>query len=104
MKKIIGVDNTDLNCLDSVIISLLFQLHEYSWLFMFNPDAFILGADNCGKSCIGFCMSEKLSPLVHGYSWLFMLIYEGLGGGFWNSLISKNLAHYSLSLKFLLIL
>ena len=26
------------------------------------------------------------------------------GGGVWNSLISKNLAHYSLSLKFLLIL
>ena len=33
-------------------------------------------------------------------------IYEGLDGGVgvWNSLISKNLAHYSLSLKFLLIL
>ena len=36
-------------------------------------------------------------------------IQEGLdggggGGGVWNSLISKNLAHYSLSLKFLLIL
>ena len=39
--------------------------------------------------------------------------YEGLdggrsgrggGGGVWNSLISKNLAHYSPSLKFLLIL
>ena len=31
---------------------------------------------------------------------------EGLDGGgvFWNSLISKNLAHYSLSLNFLLIL
>ena len=29
---------------------------------------------------------------------------EGLDGGVWNSLISKNLAHYSLSLKFLLIL
>ena len=30
---------------------------------------------------------------------------EGLdGGGVWYSLISKNLAHYSLSLKFLLIL
>ena len=28
----------------------------------------------------------------------------GEGGGVWNSLISKNLAHYSLSLKFLLIL
>ena len=28
----------------------------------------------------------------------------GVGGGVWNSLISKNLAHYSLSLKFLLIL
>ena len=26
------------------------------------------------------------------------------GGGVWNSQISKNLAHYSLSLKFLLIL
>ena len=26
------------------------------------------------------------------------------GGGVWNSLISKNLAHYSLSLKCLLIL
>ena len=26
------------------------------------------------------------------------------GGGVWNSLISKDLAHYSLSLKFLLIL
>ena len=23
---------------------------------------------------IGFCMSEQLSPLVHGYSWLFMFI------------------------------
>ena len=36
------------------------------------------------------------------------LSHEGLdgggGGGVWNSLISKNLAHYSLSLKFLLIL
>ena len=32
------------------------------------------------------------------------LTYEGLDGGVWNSLISKNLAHYSLSLKFLLIL
>ena len=32
-------------------------------------------------------------------------LVEGLdGGGVWNSLISKNLAHYSLSLKFLLIL
>ena len=37
-------------------------------------------------------------------------LYEGLdrggggGGGVWNSLISKNLTHYSLSLKFLLIL
>ena len=30
--------------------------------------------------------------------------YEGLDGGVWNSLISKNLALYSLSLKFLLIL
>ena len=30
--------------------------------------------------------------------------YEGLDGGVWNSLISKNLAHYSLSLKILLIL
>ena len=28
----------------------------------------------------------------------------GGGGGVWNSLFSKNLAHYSLSLKFLLIL
>ena len=28
----------------------------------------------------------------------------GGGGGVWNSLISKNLAHCSLSLKFLLIL
>ena len=28
----------------------------------------------------------------------------GGGGGVWNSLISKNLPHYSLSLKFLLIL
>ena len=27
---------------------------------------------------------------------------EGLDGGIWNSLISKNLAHYSLSLKFCL--
>ena len=25
--------------------------------------------------------------------------YEGLDGGVWNSLISKNLVHYSLSLK-----
>ena len=31
-------------------------------------------------------------------------IREGLDGGVWNSLISKNLAHYSLSLKCLLIL
>ena len=31
-------------------------------------------------------------------------VYEGLDGGVWNSLISKNLAHYSLSLKCLLIL
>ena len=30
--------------------------------------------------------------------------YEDLDGGVWNSLISKNLAHYSLSLKCLLIL
>ena len=29
--------------------------------------------------------------------------YKGLDGGIWNSLISKNLAHYSLSLKVLLI-
>ena len=29
---------------------------------------------------------------------------SGAGGGVWNSLISKNLAHYSLSLNFLLIL
>ena len=29
---------------------------------------------------------------------------EGGGEGVWNSLISKSLAHYSLSLKFLLIL
>ena len=42
----------------------------------------------------------------------FHLFYDGLdgggggwgGAGVWNSLISKNLAHYSLSLKFLLIL
>ena len=39
VKKIIGVDNSDKNYLDSVIISLLFQLHEYSWLFIFNLDA-----------------------------------------------------------------
>ena len=34
------------------------------------------------------------------------IVFEGLdgGGGVWNSLISKNLAHYSLSLKYLLIL
>ena len=40
------------------------------------------------------------------YFRLFMKKNEGLdgGGGVWNSLISKNLAHYSLSLKFLLIL
>ena len=31
-------------------------------------------------------------------------LYGGGGGGVWNSLIIKNLAHYSLSLKFLLIL
>ena len=33
-------------------------------------------------------------------------VNEGLdeGGGVWNSLISKNSAHYSLSLKFLLII
>ena len=31
-------------------------------------------------------------------------MYEGLDGGVWNSLISKNLVHYSLSLKCLLIL
>ena len=30
--------------------------------------------------------------------------HEGLDGGFSNSLISKNLAHYSLSLNVLLIL
>ena len=30
----------------------------------------ILRVGNCGKSCIGFCMYEKLSPLVHGYSCL----------------------------------
>ena len=38
---------------------------------------------------------------------LTMSLFEGLdggGGGVWNSLISKNLTHYSLSLKFLLIL
>ena len=41
---------------------------------------------------------------------IYIYIYEGLDGGggrgewVWNSLISKNLAHYSLSLKFLLIL
>ena len=35
---------------------------------------------------------------------LFEHSSEGLDGGFWNSLISKNLVHYSLSLKFLLIL
>ena len=29
---------------------------------------------------------------------------NGVGGGVWNSLISKNLAHYSLSLRVLLIL
>ena len=29
---------------------------------------------------------------------------DGGGGGVWNSLISKNLVHYSLSLKYLLIL
>ena len=34
----------------------------------------------------------------------FGSMHEGLDGGVWNSLISKNLAHYSLSLKFLLIL
>ena len=47
------------------------------------------------------------------YYWRGIRIVEGLdvwmgggggGGGVWNSLISKNLAHYSLSLKFLLIL
>ena len=40
-------------------------------------------------------------------SWLFayaVLLYEGLDMGVWNSLISKNLAHYSLSLNILLIL
>ena len=38
--------------------------------------------------------------LVYG----LVVIHEGLDGGVWNSLISKNLAHYSLSLTFLLIL
>ena len=33
-----------------------------------------------------------------------MCVCVGGGGGVWNSLISKNLAHYSLSLYFLLIL
>ena len=36
----------------------------------------ILRVDNCGISCIGFCMSEQLSPLVHGYSCLSIFMVQ----------------------------
>ena len=44
------------------------NIHDYSCS---NPmHEITLGVDNCGKSCIGLCMSEQLSPLVHRYSCL----------------------------------
>ena len=47
----------------------------------------------------GMLKKYYLAPLN-----LHTLLYEGVDGGIWNSLISKNLALYCLSLKFLLIL
>ena len=46
---------------------------------------------------------QSLNNLLLRSSWGRVWM-AGVGGGVWNSLISKNLAHYSLSLKFLLIL
>ena len=55
--------------------------------------------------CIVFAKYQKASikALVQ-VDFPVYALSEGLDGGVWNSLISKNLAHYSLSLKFLLIL
>ena len=47
---------------------------------------------------VDFCIGSS-----HRIQWKRVWMGGG-GGGVWNSLISKNLAHYSLSLKFLLIL
>ena len=49
---------------------------------------------NCDKNCEKRLTSKSHEGLDGG----------GGGGGVYNSLISKNLAHYSLSLNFLLIL
>ena len=53
----------------------------------------------CRCSC-AFIAMETWSPI----DLMGKVKIEGLDGGVSNSLISKNLAHYSLSLKFLLIL
>ena len=55
--------------------------------------------------CLSHVLAKLISTLVYVRyrSWRSYMI-EGLDGGFWNSLISKNLTHYSLSSKFLLIL
>ena len=44
-----------------------------------------------------------INNLGHMTKMAAMPIYEGLDGGSWYSLITKNLAIYSLSLKFWLI-
>ena len=49
-------------------------------------------------------MKVSTNGLCHVTKMAAMSIYESLDGGVWNSLISKSLAHCSLSLKFLLIL
>ena len=46
-----------------------------------------------------FYFAVAMSDLVNGVE----AIHEGLDGGSWYSLITKNLAIYSLSLKFWLI-
>ena len=54
------------------------------------------------------CCSLESKVLIAGKPFMRVWIGGegggGGGGGVWNSLISKNLVHYSLSLKFLLIL
>ena len=61
-----------------------------------------VGWGSKGTILIKLCMYGKVGRYVGSY--VCMRVWMWGGGGVWNSLISKNLAHYSLSFKFLLIL
>ena len=67
-------------------------MNIHGYLCSINMHEIILGVDNCGKSCIRFCMSVELSPLVHEYSWLFIFsIFKHIHGAILHSCIIMNI-------------